>query len=82
MTKSFTPLPGIPPNMSIMAAISAGLLPANTQITNFGTGPNTNVLTDLSTGDAPGNGLVPSDVFGNQAASTLTTATPPNYGGD
>lgn len=29
-------LPGIPPNMSIMAAISAGLLPINAMITNFG----------------------------------------------
>lgn len=29
-------LPGIPPNMSIMAAISAGLLPINAMINNFG----------------------------------------------
>jgi len=31
------PIPGIPPNMSVMAAISAGLLPANAMTTNFGT---------------------------------------------
>lgn len=29
-------LPGIPPNMSVMAAVSAGLLPMNTLITNYG----------------------------------------------
>lgn len=31
------PIPGIPPNMSIAAAISAGLLPANALTTNYGT---------------------------------------------
>lgn len=29
-------LPGIPPNMSVMAAVSAGLLPANVLVTNYG----------------------------------------------
>jgi hypothetical protein len=29
-------LPGIPPNMSVMAAISAGLLPINALLTNYG----------------------------------------------
>lgn len=29
-------IPGIPPNMSVLAAMSAGLLPANAQTTNFG----------------------------------------------
>lgn len=31
------PIPGIPPNMSVQAAISAGLLPANALTTNYGT---------------------------------------------
>jgi hypothetical protein len=29
-------LPGIPPNMSVMAAVSAGLLPINALLTNYG----------------------------------------------
>lgn len=29
-------IPGIPPNMSVLAAISAGLLPINAQASNFG----------------------------------------------
>jgi hypothetical protein len=82
MTKLFT-LPGIPPNFSVLAAMSAGLLPANAQITNFGTGgPSATLLTDLSTGDFPGAGPVPSDVAANLPASALTFATPVGYGGD
>jgi hypothetical protein len=29
-------LPGIPPNMSVLAAVSAGLLPSNALVTNYG----------------------------------------------
>jgi len=32
----YQPLPGIPPNMSVAAAVSAGLLPANALITGVG----------------------------------------------
>lgn len=82
MTK-LASLPGIPPQMSVLAAMSAGLLPANAQVTNFGTGgPSSTILTDLSTGDAPGSGLVPSDVAPNLPASALAFATPIGYGGD
>lgn len=35
-SSAYDKLPGIPPNMSIMAAISAGLLPMNAMVTNFG----------------------------------------------
>jgi hypothetical protein len=31
------PLQGIPPNMSVLAAMAAGLLPANVDVTNMGT---------------------------------------------
>jgi hypothetical protein len=81
MTK-LNPLPGIPPQMSVLAAMSAGLLPGNAQITGSGTGPNTNILTDLSTGDNPGSGAVPSDLFANTPASVLTFSAPVQYGGD
>lgn len=82
MTKT-NPLPGIPPNMSVLAAMSAGLLPANVQLTNFGTGgPNHTLLSDLSGGDAPGYGTVPSDLSANAAASAVTFSAPPAYGGD
>lgn len=82
MTK-LNPLPGIPPQMSILAALSAGLLPANAQITNFGTGgPSQTIMTDLSTGDSPGSGLVPSDLVTNAPASALAFASPITYGGD
>lgn len=81
MTK-LASIPGIPPQMSVLAAMSAGLLPANAQINNFGTGPSTTILTDLSTGDSPGNGLVPSDLAPNAPASALAFATPVGYGGD
>lgn len=75
-------LPGIPPQMSILAALSAGVIPANAQITNFGTGPNTTILADLSAGDADGRGIAPSDLAANVLASSVTFATPVGYGGD
>lgn len=82
MTKVFT-LPGIPPQMSVLAAMSAGLIPANAQITGLGSGgPNATIMTDLSTGDSPGNGFVPSDLLSNALASSLTFSTPVGYGGD
>lgn len=52
-------LPGIPPNFSVMAALSAGLLPANGQITNF-SAPNQTVLSVLSAAGANGNAFSPA----------------------
>ncbi len=82
MTK-LNPLPGIPPQMSVLAAMSAGLVPANAQVTGLGTGgPNNTVLADLSSGDTPGAGQSASDLFGNSPASSLTFDSPVKYGGD
>lgn len=36
---------GIPPNMSVQAAMSAGLIPANAYITNEGVGANITIMT-------------------------------------
>lgn len=52
---SFLPLPGIPPNFSVLAAMSAGLLPANIQVANEGVGPSQTLLSELSDGGATGN---------------------------
>lgn len=53
-------LPGIPPNMSIMAAISAGLLPINAMISNFGKPRDT-------TGDSIGASLAENNTNGTAA---------------
>jgi hypothetical protein len=53
------PLPGIPPNMSVMAAISAGLLPANVLQTSMGVAdsrPGRTVLEAQGMGQAKGAG--------------------------
>jgi hypothetical protein len=74
------PIAGIPPNMSVMAAISAGLLPPNANVTNFGVTSSTglgtggggrSVLETLNTGDANGVGaaFVASGGSANLAAA-------------
>jgi hypothetical protein len=67
------PIPGIPPNMSLLAALSAGLISANTQITNAGIGePNPTIMRNLSK----------AHLAANLAESSLTLVTPsPIYGG-
>jgi hypothetical protein len=53
-------LPGMPPNMSVAAAISAGLIPTNVLCTNFGTRdsrPGRSVLESLSDAGKNGTGL-------------------------
>jgi len=53
------PLPGIPPNMSVMAAMSAGLIPANVQTTSMGavdSRAGRTVLESMSRGSCVGAG--------------------------
>ena len=54
------PIPGIPPNMSVLAAISAGLLPGSALQTNFGirdSRPGRSVLESMSDAGKNGTGL-------------------------
>jgi hypothetical protein len=73
MTMLF-PTPTIPAGMTVMAAMTLGLLPVETQITNFGSSlPNATVGACISSGL-----LSPAAL-----ASTLTyAATYANYGGN
>ena len=50
---------GIPPNMSVLAAMSAGLMPANAYTTNEGVGNNVTVASALGTGSDGGNASSP-----------------------
>jgi hypothetical protein len=71
-----SPLPGIPPNLSIQAAISAGLLPANCQTATFGAtsrngggvaggaSSGRTVLESIAVGDTNGTGLTTTNPFG------------------
>jgi hypothetical protein len=61
------PLQGIPPNMSVMAAISAGLLPANVLQTSMGTRdsrPGRTMLESLGQGSSSGMGLSAVNPYG------------------
>jgi hypothetical protein len=61
------PLAGIPPNMSVMAAISAGLLPINALQTALGTRdsrPGRSVSESISEGFTNGMGLTTTNPFG------------------
>jgi hypothetical protein len=94
MTYGFQPLPGIPPNFTALAAMSAGLLPANVQVTNF-IGPNQTLLSILSAAGATGFQFNANDNASQQATSpggavdlqtnmpesNLTFASPVVYGG-
>lgn len=52
-----TTLPGIPPNMSLAAAISAGLIPRSLQLTGYGAGlPNPTIASLSSAAGAQGTG--------------------------
>jgi len=70
------PLPnvGLPPNITVHAAMALGYLPAQTQVTGFGNGAANPTIASLMSA-----GLI----SGNTLASTLTFATPSaNYGGN
>ena len=81
------PIQGIPPNMSVMAAISAGLLPPNANTTNFGatsaSGLGTgaaggrSVLEALNTGDSNG---VCSSFVANGGSANLSAAGGNSFG--
>ena len=51
---NFPPLPGVPPNFSLLAAMSAGLVPANVQVTPFAA-PNQTLMSVLSSAGANGS---------------------------
>ena len=66
------PIPGIPPNMSLMAALSAGLIPLGAVINNFGVVNSAGGRSVASAlGDGTGNGTAPG--FTNNGGSA-------NYG--
>jgi hypothetical protein len=66
----YAALPGIPPNMSTLAAMSAGLLPANTTVTNT----STPILAQLSNG---GGVIKPLTTATSAIVSPLTPPPPP-----
>jgi hypothetical protein len=66
----YAALPGIPPNMSTLAAMSAGLLPANTTVTNT----STPILAQLSNG---GGAIKPPTTATSAVVSPLTPPPPP-----
>jgi hypothetical protein len=95
MTYGFQPLQGIPPNFSVLAAMSAGLLPANIKASNTTGTPGESILSQMSYGGAIGSNVIANtsqqllSVSGgaslplraNMPESALTTATIPNYAG-
>jgi hypothetical protein len=63
-------LPGIPPNMSVMAAVSAGLLPVNALFTNLGqpdTRPGRSALETFGMGQGKGVNAKFQSVLGGSA---------------
>jgi hypothetical protein len=61
------PLPGIPPNMSVLAAMSAGLIPANILQTSMGTVDPRNgrtVLESMGAGQGKGSGQSAANPYG------------------
>jgi hypothetical protein len=72
MSYGFPPLSGVPANFSVLAALSNGFIPANTQITNFAGQPNNTVLAVLSAAGASGNQFNVSDNQSQQAPANAT----------
>jgi hypothetical protein len=65
------PLPGVPLNFSLLAAMSAGVLPANVQATTVKGAPNPTLLALLTANALPAN----------TPATGVTFASTPGWGG-
>jgi hypothetical protein len=82
------PIPGIPPNMSVLAAMSAGLLPANVVVTGgsaLASSPALTLAAQLSSigvfNPASSALTQPASQLAASAATLLQLGTPPVFGG-
>lgn len=81
------PIPGIPPNMSVLAAMSAGILPGNVVVTGgsiiAGLAAQTllHQLSSIGIVTHPPAITTPQDKIASSAANQLQLGTPPVFGG-
>jgi hypothetical protein len=84
------PIPGIPPNMSVLAAMSAGLMPANVIVTGASAivpSPALTLLHQLTVSPAGQSALIgskliqPNSQLAASAGNQLQVGSPPIFGG-